>query len=108
MEEAGAQRLHAADRGTPPLPRPRAQPARGHAGADDAVCSARSSAVAKAQDIALDEDERWEAITGLLERAVGAKASMLQDVEAGRQTEIDVINGAIVERRQQHAGSQRR
>lgn len=54
-------------------------------------------AVAKAQGIALDYDERWAAITGLLEKAVGGKASMLQDVEAGRQTEIEVINGAIVE-----------
>lgn len=53
-------------------------------------------AVAQAQGIALDYDERWAAITGLLEKAVGGKASMLQDVEAKRQTEIEVINGAIV------------
>jgi len=52
--------------------------------------------VAKAQDIALDYDERWAAITGLLEKAIGGKSSMLQDVEAKRQTEIEVINGAIV------------
>jgi 2-dehydropantoate 2-reductase len=54
-------------------------------------------AVAGAQGIALDFEERWEAITGLLRRAVGGKASMLQDVEKGRRTEIDVVNGAIVE-----------
>lgn len=53
--------------------------------------------VAKAQGIDIDEGERWTAITGLLARAIGAKASMLQDVEAKRRTEIDVINGAIVE-----------
>ena len=53
--------------------------------------------VAGAQGIRLDYDERWAAITGLLDRAVGAKASMLQDVEAKRRTEIDVINGAIVD-----------
>ena len=53
--------------------------------------------VARARGIALDYDERWEAITALLEKAVGGKASMLQDVEAGRRTEIEVINGAIVE-----------
>lgn len=52
--------------------------------------------VADAQGIKLDEDERWEAITGLLKRAVGAKSSMLQDVEKRRPTEIDVINGAVV------------
>ena len=54
-------------------------------------------AVANAQGIALDYDERWAAITGLLEKAIGGKASMLQDVEAKRQTEIEVINGAIVD-----------
>jgi 2-dehydropantoate 2-reductase len=53
--------------------------------------------VARVQGIDLDENERWAAITGLLDRARGARASMLQDVEAGRRTEIDVINGAIVE-----------
>ncbi|WDR03554.1 2-dehydropantoate 2-reductase [Devosia algicola] len=53
-------------------------------------------AVASAQGISLDGEERWAAITGLLARAIGAKASMLQDVEAERRTEIDVINGAIV------------
>jgi 2-dehydropantoate 2-reductase len=52
--------------------------------------------VARARGIALDEEERWEAITGLLRRAAGAKASMLQDVENRRRTEIDVINGAVV------------
>jgi 2-dehydropantoate 2-reductase len=59
-------------------------------------------AVAAAQGILLDPAERWQAITDLLDRAVGARASMLQDVEAGRQTEIDVINGAIVEAGRRH------
>jgi 2-dehydropantoate 2-reductase len=54
-------------------------------------------AVAKAQGIDLDHAERWQAIANLLEQAIGARASMLQDVEATRQTEIDVVNGAIVE-----------
>jgi 2-dehydropantoate 2-reductase len=55
-------------------------------------------AVARAQTIALDFNERWGAITGLLRRcAPTAKSSMLQDVEKSRRTEIDVINGAIVE-----------
>ena len=52
--------------------------------------------VAQASGIDLDYDERWAAITGLLEKAVGGKSSMLQDVQALRQTEIEVINGAIV------------
>lgn len=53
-------------------------------------------AVAQAQQIPLTFAERWEAILSLTQRAVGAKPSMLQDVEAHRQTEIDVINGAVV------------
>lgn len=52
--------------------------------------------VAKAQGIAIEFDERWLAITSLLEKAIGGKSSMLQDVEAKRRTEIEVINGAIV------------
>jgi 2-dehydropantoate 2-reductase len=53
-------------------------------------------AVAKAQGVPLDFDERWTAITTVLKNAVGGKSSMYQDIEARRQTEIDVINGAIV------------
>ena len=53
-------------------------------------------AVATALGIKLDYNERWTAISTLLEKATTAKASMLQDVLAKRRTEIDVINGAIV------------
>lgn len=54
--------------------------------------------VAQAQQIPLDFNERWQAISGLLGKLVpGTKGSMLQDVEGKRRTEIDVINGAIVE-----------
>src|SRR2546427_5425296 len=54
--------------------------------------------IAQAQNIPLNFDERWEVIIGLLKgRAPNAKSSMLQDVESSRQTEIDVITGAVVE-----------
>jgi len=55
-------------------------------------------AVAQAQDIPLSFEERWEAITGLL-KGLGpnARSSMRQDVDRRRRTEIDVINGAVVE-----------
>jgi 2-dehydropantoate 2-reductase len=53
-------------------------------------------AVARALGYDIDEQERIDAIHGLLERAGPARGSMLQDFEAGRRTEIDVINGAVV------------
>lgn len=52
--------------------------------------------VARALGYEIDEEERLATILGLLEKAGATKASMLQDVEAGRRTEIDVINGAVV------------
>ena len=45
-------------------------------------------------DISLEE--RIETIHGLLSRAGKGRSSMLQDVEAKRKTEIEVINGAVV------------
>jgi len=53
-------------------------------------------AVARAQGYEIDLQERVDAIHGLLTKAGPSKASMLQDFEAGRRTEIDVINGAVV------------
>ena len=52
--------------------------------------------VTVASGIAPAYDERRAAITGLLQKAVSGKASMLHDVQAARKTEIEVINGAIV------------
>jgi 2-dehydropantoate 2-reductase len=53
-------------------------------------------AVARALGYEIDPEERVSAIHALLERAGPTKGSMLQDVEARRRTEIDVINGAVV------------
>jgi 2-dehydropantoate 2-reductase len=53
-------------------------------------------AVARALGYDIDPEERVDAIHALLERAAATKGSMVQDLEAGRRTEIDVINGAVV------------
>ncbi|HUY71312.1 MAG TPA: 2-dehydropantoate 2-reductase [Gaiellaceae bacterium] len=55
-------------------------------------------AVASAQGIELDSDpEELIDFAARPEVAYGHKASMLQDVEARRQTEVDFLNGGIVE-----------
>jgi 2-dehydropantoate 2-reductase len=55
-----------------------------------------ATAVARALGYDIDADERVSYIHQLLERAGPTRGSMLQDFEAGRRTEIDVINGAVV------------
>jgi 2-dehydropantoate 2-reductase len=58
--------------------------------------TAEAVAVARAKGYAIELDERIAAIRSVLAKGNTGKASMLQDVEAKRLTEIDVINGAIV------------
>lgn len=53
-------------------------------------------AVARALGYDIDPEERVDYIHALLAKAGPTKGSMLQDFEAGRRTEIDVINGAVV------------
>jgi 2-dehydropantoate 2-reductase len=44
----------------------------------------------------IDREERIATIRNLIAGGGAGKASMLQDVEAQRKTEIEVVNGAIV------------
>jgi 2-dehydropantoate 2-reductase len=55
-----------------------------------------ATAVARALGREIDPAERVAAIHALLSTAGKGKASMLQDAEAKRTTEIDVVNGAVV------------
>lgn len=58
--------------------------------------AAETVAVAAAQGLGIDLAERVSAIHGVLERAGAGRASMLQDVLAGRKTEVETVNGAVV------------
>jgi 2-dehydropantoate 2-reductase len=58
--------------------------------------AAETVAVAVAQGLDIDLAERVSAIHATLERAGAGKASMLQDVLAGRKTEVETVNGAVV------------
>lgn len=54
-------------------------------------------AVARASGYEIEPEERVETITAAFERAApGTKGSMRQDFEAGRRTEVDVVNGAVL------------
>jgi 2-dehydropantoate 2-reductase len=54
-------------------------------------------AVATASGYEIEPEERIATITAAFERAApGTKGSMRQDFEAGRRTEVDVVNGAVV------------
>ncbi|MHB1630449.1 MAG: ketopantoate reductase family protein [Bacilli bacterium] len=60
------------------------------------VAAREAVAVAQAQGYGIDEKERLERIHAVLRGAGKGKASMLQDAEARRKTEIEVVNGAVV------------
>lgn len=66
------------------------------------VITREAAAVANALGYAIDPEERIAFVHGLLANAGTGKASMLQDVEAQRKTEIDVICGAVVREAERH------
>lgn len=65
--------------------------------------AAETVMVAQAQDLEIDLAERMQAIHATLDRAGSGKASMLQDVLAGRKTEVETVNGAVVAAGTEHS-----
>jgi len=64
--------------------------------------ASEATAVAVAQGLDVDVDERLTAIHTVLDGAGSGKPSMLQDVLAGRKTEIETVNGAVVQAGNDH------
>jgi 2-dehydropantoate 2-reductase len=60
------------------------------------VATREATSVARAAGYAIDPRERIDTIHGGLAHGGEGKASMLQDFEAGRLSEVDVITGAVL------------
>lgn len=73
---------------------------------DTARTAARETArVAQASGVDLDEDEAVAELDAVVADTANNRSSMLQDAERGRQTEIDAIAGAVVDRADEHGES---
>ncbi|HYW54002.1 MAG TPA: ketopantoate reductase C-terminal domain-containing protein, partial [Dongiaceae bacterium] len=59
-----------------------------------------AAAVARAEDV--DVGDPWLAVEAAASASTANRNSMLQDLDAGRPTEIDAISGAVVRRAATH------
>lgn len=62
--------------------------------------AAEAGAVARAEGV--DAGDPWAAVQAAARATAANRNSMLQDLDAGRPTEIDAISGAIVDRARKH------
>jgi 2-dehydropantoate 2-reductase len=58
------------------------------------VAAAEAAAVAAAEGV--EVGDAWGAVRSVLEATASNRSSMLQDIEAGRRTEVDSITGEVV------------
>ena len=58
--------------------------------------------VARAEGVELSDADAMAALERVAEATAANRSSMLQDVSAGRRTEVDAISGAVVERAARH------
>jgi 2-dehydropantoate 2-reductase len=64
--------------------------------------AAEVARVARAEGVGLDADAVAEEARAVARRTADNRSSMLQDLAAGRRTEIDVISGVVAERADEH------
>lgn len=62
--------------------------------------AAEAAAVARAEGV--ETGDPWQAVEGAARASAANRNSMLQDLEAGRPTEIEAISGAVVRRAATH------
>ena len=74
----------------------------GEANAVAREAAEETARVAGAAGVDLPADEAVAAVEAVAEATAANTSSTLQDVEAGRRTEVDALNGAVVERGERH------
>ena len=62
------------------------------------AAAVETAAVARANGVDLADEQAVAATERVVDATAANRSSMLQDVERGRRTEVDAINGAVVER----------
>ena len=58
--------------------------------------------IAEKRGIKLTRDDIAQHLEVFKKLAPGGKTSMLQDVEAGRKTEVEILSGAVIEMGREH------
>lgn len=74
----------------------------GDAGDLARAAATETARVARAEGVALSTAEAVTALEAVAGATRANTSSTLQDVEAGRRTEVDALNGAVVERGERH------
>ncbi|MFB6140197.1 MAG: ketopantoate reductase family protein [Halosimplex sp.] len=70
----------------------------GPAGEPARLAAVETAQVARARGIDLSDADAERAVARVADATAANRSSMLQDVDAGRRTEVDAIHGAVVDR----------